>query len=164
MGKIDRAVFDAGPFIHLLEIEGVSLFGLFNSIQTTEEIVNECKPKLLQFPNVTLTFLSGQSKDFAKYLIEQHSLDMGEATTLALCRQEKIKLFFTDDLEARHVANSLGFEAHGSISIILRAFRENIISKQEAKEKVNQLYTQSSLFLTKNLVNWILKEIDSYNE
>ena len=48
MGKIEIAVFDAGPFIHILEIDGFSLFNLFNSIQTTEEIVIECKPRLLQ--------------------------------------------------------------------------------------------------------------------
>jgi len=66
-------------------------------------------------------------------------------------------------LEARHIAYSLGFEAHGSPYIILRAFRENIISKNQAKEYVNQAYKKSSLFLTKDLLDWTLIEIDPYN-
>ena len=125
--------------------------------------MNECKPRSITLPNVTLKQLTAQSKDFAKYLIEQFSLDLGEATALAICKQERIKLLFSDDLEARHIAYSLGFEAHGSPYIILRAFRENIISKNQAKEYVNQAYKKSSLFLTKDLLDWTLIEIDPYN-
>jgi len=102
------------------------------------------------------------NKDFAKYLTKRYGIDLGESTGIALCRQEKVKLFFTDDLEARQTANFLGFEPHGTIAIILRAFREKVLTKKEAKLTIESLYKNSTLFLTNDLKEWSLKEIDNF--
>jgi len=134
MVKIDKAVFDAGPFIHLNEIDELDLIRLFSKIFTTKEILEECREieKILRkFSNIIEENLNFKSKDFAKYLAEEYKLDLGEATGLALCRQKSIKFFFTDDLEAREIANVLGFNAHGTIAIILRSLKEKIIDKKE---------------------------------
>jgi len=79
-----------------------------------------------------------------------------------LALQEKADYFLTDDLDARTVANVHGVEAHGTVGIILRAFREKIISKEKAIEKLNGLYAISSLFITKDLIDHIVKSINEF--
>ncbi len=165
MAKIKRAVFDAGPFIHLEEIKKIELVRLFHEILTTKEILEECKyvyKSIIKFSNIKNKELEAKNKDFAKYLIEEYKLDLGEATGISLCKQENIKLFFTDDLDAKDTANKLGFEAHGTIAIILRAFREKMTNKKETKFLIEKVYKESSLFFTKELFDWAIKEIDNY--
>ena len=40
--------------------------------------------------------------------MEKYKIHLGEATGIALCKQEGIKLFFTDDLNARETAKIIG--------------------------------------------------------
>ncbi len=96
--------------------------------------------------------------------MEVYELDLGEATVLALAKQENIRIILTDDLEAREVALSLGFIPHGSLGIVLRALRIKRIDKKKAKEIVESLEKNSSLFLSKDLVLYIHKEIDAYKK
>jgi len=165
MGKIEKIVCDAGPFIHLQEIQQVSLLQISKRVLTTEEILEECRVirKIIEGQEyIQKKDLTSQSKNFAKYILEQYDLDLGECTGIALCRQEEIKLFFTDDLEAREVAKKLGLEPHGTLAIIMRALREKILTKQEAKKCMHYLYTQGTLFFTKELLDWTMKEIGMF--
>ncbi|MBW3019581.1 hypothetical protein KY329_05350 [Candidatus Woesearchaeota archaeon] len=167
MARINVSVFDAGPFIHLHEIRKLNLTNLFKTILTTPDVFTECQriqAELKKIKNLSLKALLPKSKDFAKYLVERYDLDLGESTGLALCRQEHVKLFFTDDLEARNIAQRLGFEAHGTIAILLRAYRNNILNKKEAKQVIEDLYNESSLFFTRDLRNWTINEIEKFRK
>jgi len=167
MAKIKQACVDAGPFIHLDEIKSIGLLGLFVEIVTSKEVISEHSDLsriLSQVSHVRIKDLSPQSRDFAKYLCERYELDLGEATVMGLCKQEYIRLFFTDDLDARTVAQILGFEPHGTLAIILRAFREGILSYEQVKERLQMLWQESSLFLTKDLLKWTLAEIESFKK
>ena len=93
-----------------------------------------------------------------------YELDLGEVAAIALARQEGILLFLTDDLDARLVASSLGLTVHGSVGILLRAFRENILAKDEVISKVIMLETQSSLYITRDLINYVIREIKEYRD
>jgi predicted nucleic acid-binding protein len=166
MVKIKAAVFDTGPFIHLHEIEQYQQLKQFEKIKTTFEVLEETrelKQILIKKKNVFVCQLEAKSKDMTKYFMQKYDLDLGEATCLSLCKQENLSLFFTDDFSARQTAIILGFEAHGTIAIILRALREKILNKKEAQKAIEALYTDSSLFFTKDLYNWTVKEIERYN-
>lgn len=163
MAKIKAAVFDAGPFIHLHEIKSLKFIKLFAEILITEEISQECEFSISivkEAKNVSIIKLKPENKNFAKYLMEKYKIHLGEATGIALCKQEGIKLFFTDDLNARETAKIIGFEPHGTLAIILRAYKNRIIKKKEAFLLITELYEHSSLFLTRDLYDWILKEIE----
>src|SRR3989344_2853024 len=86
-------------------------------------------------------------------------IHIGESTGIALCKQERIELFFTDDLDARDTARHLGFDAHGTIAVLVRAFREKILTKNETVDALDRLHKQSSLFVTKEIVYTVVKEI-----
>lgn len=161
MEKIKPAVFDTGPFIHLQEIQQLKLVSLFQFILTTPEIMQEWRNSI-PVSNLTIKELTAPSKDFAKYIIERYNLHLGEATGISLCRQEKIVLFFTDDLEAKDTAHSLGLKSHGTLAIILRSLREGLLTKPETINLINMLYAQSSLFFTRDLKEWTITEIQKF--
>ena len=103
----------------------------------------------------------GKERDYVKFLMQQFELQLGEAAAMALAMREKVKLFFTDDLTARIAAKRLGLEPHGTLGLLLRAFREKRLSKEEA---IRSLYAlrQTSLFITSDLIRWAVLEVKKY--
>jgi len=159
----NRAVSDTGPIIHLSEINLIKVFDVFSVVVIPEEVERELKNcKILIFKKIKILKLYPEFKDKVKIFTNQENLDLGEAFAVVLAMQEKTDYFLTDDLDARNVAIKYNIQVHGTIGIILRAFRERIIDKKTAIEKVNELYTKSSLFITKDLVNSVLMAIEEF--
>ena len=163
----NKVISDTGPLIHLSEIDLIKALDAFKEIYIPEEVNNELKRNRIDknvFNNVKIANLGPKFKDVAEIIVNKFSLDLGEAQAIALSLQEKADYFLTDDLDARTVANAHNIEAHGTVGIILRAFREKIINKKLALEKINELYTSSSLFITRNLINQIIKSINEFKK
>ena len=160
-----KSVSDTGPIIHLNEISLIKALGAFKEVCIAEEVKNELIKNKVNVPkSISLINIKPQFKDVAEILVNKFSIDLGESQSIALALQEKAVYFLTDDLDARTVANVHGIEAHGTIGIILRAFRENIISKETAVKKINELYTISSLFITKDLINKVVNSINEFKK
>ncbi|MEK6983317.1 MAG: hypothetical protein AABX33_01990 [Nanoarchaeota archaeon] len=158
-----RAVSNTGPLMHLNEINFIKALNVFRQVYIAEEVKNELARNKINVPRrIMLISLKPQFKDIAEILVNKFSLDLGESQSIALALQEKVDYFLTDDLDARTVASVHNVEAHGTVGIILRAFREKIINKGVAIKKVNELYKVSSLFITKDLVNQIIKAINEF--
>lgn len=165
MVKIDAGVFDTGPLLHLHEIDAFLVLALIKRKCTTPEVEQELfKYRVLPPKGLHILSLSLKHKNTAKFLCEQYTLNLGEATAIALAQQENIRLFFTDDLEAREAGIRFHLEVHGTLGILLRAYRENIISKEQALSFVKELGTSSSLFLTSDLIHYIIKEIEQFRK
>jgi len=161
----NRAVSDTGPVIHLNEIDLVKVFDIFSEVLIPEEVKKELKnSKILLFRKIKILKLLPDFKDKVKILTNQENLDLGEAFAIVLAMQEKADYFLTDDLDARTVAIKYNLQVHGTIGIILRAFREKIIDKKTAIEKVNELYSKSSLFITKDLVNEVINAVEEFKK
>ena len=166
--KIDKAVFDTGPFIHLNEIDLLRILKLFKSIMVVDEVFNELNKnadlhtKIKNARNIKLLQLKPQSKDMSKLLVEKYNIGLAESSSISLSMQEKADVFITDDLEARTTAKNFGLEVHGTVGVIVRAFREGIIPKDMAISKIRELYEKSSLFITKDLADFAVKEIRGY--
>ena len=166
--KINKAVFDTGPFIHLNEIELLHVLKLFKSIIVVDEVFNELNKnaalhnKIKNIKGIKLSQLRSKNKDISMLLVEKHNIDLAESSSISLAMQEKADVFITDDLDARTIAKNLNIEVHGTVGVIVRAFREDIISKDIAIGKMRELYEKSSLFITKYLVDFAIKEIRGY--
>lgn len=163
MARKDKAVSDAGPFIHLGQITLLNHFLDTFAIYIPEEVNSEIK-KHAGYVKAKRLDLKPKYKDFARMLVEKYVLGLGESEAVSLALQEKIRLFFTDDLDARTAAKEYGLETHGSVGIILRIYRNGTISKEDAKKKIYALKEKSSLFITKDIVEWIIKEIEEYKK
>ncbi|MBI4143285.1 hypothetical protein HY487_00205 [Candidatus Woesearchaeota archaeon] len=162
-----RVVSDTGPLIHLAEIGLINALDTFQEVYVAQEVISELKKNKVKdsaFKKIKVIHLKPKFKDIAEILVNKFSLDLGESQSIALALQERIEYFLTDDLDARTVANVHGIEAHGTVGIILRAFREKIINKESAIKKINELYTSSSLFITKDLIQQIIQSIKEFRK
>ncbi len=81
---------------------------------------------------------------------------------MALCQKLGKKVFLTDDLDAREAGSSLGFEVHGSVGVIARAYKNNPIDLNEAKSTLNDLYNVSNLFVARAIIDSVIEEIEKY--
>ena len=164
MGKIKIAVTNTGPLIHLCELQKYNLLPLLiEIILTTQEVKEELLPaqQNLVTPFLAIKELTQHDKNFSKYLIEQFEIHLGEATAIALAKREKIKLFLTDDLTARLIAKRFDIEPHGTIGIILRAFREKHLSKEETIFLIHKV-KETTLYITTDLLQQIIHEVEKY--
>ena len=160
----NKVVSNTGPILHLHEINLLKALDIFSNILIPHEVENELRKNKIVFPSkIRIVALEGEFKDKAKIFVNQYDLDLGEAEAITLVLQEKADYFLTDDLDARQVAKNYHIEVHGTIGIILRSFREKIISKELAIEKVRELKTKSSLFITQDLIDEVLKVIQNFS-
>ncbi len=159
----NKAVSNTGPIIHLTEISLIHAFDVFSKTLIPEEVEKELGISKTTIPKKIRTLkILPEFKDRIKILSNQENIDLGEAFAIVLTMQEKADYFLTDDLDARSVAIKYNIEVHGTVGIILRAFREKIIEKKIAIEKISELYHKSSLFITKDLVDEVIKAIEEF--
>lgn len=161
-----ESVADAGPLIHLSEIGALSVFGLFSKIYIPDAVRDEVKlqehiniqalftPSNLQFQSLTQPNLDAFIQ--AQELV---SLHRGEQAALFLCHTHQIPILLTDDLAARQAAQRLGFIPVGSLGIIVRAFRENLLSQEFAEDYLHKLQSVSSLFVTTEIVEIAIEQL-----
>ncbi|OGJ22210.1 hypothetical protein A3K73_06440 [Candidatus Pacearchaeota archaeon RBG_13_36_9] len=158
-----KAVSNTGPIIHLTEIDLIKSLNIFSEILIPGEVENELKESDTQIPRkVKVIKILPEFKDRVKIITNQENLDLGEAFAIVLTIQEKADCFLTDDLDARETATRYNLQVHGTIGVVLRAFREKIIDKKTAIEKINDVYHKSSLFITKDLVDEVINSIEEF--
>jgi len=160
--KISITVADTGPLLHLQEIDALRLLKIFKKIIIPPEVELELKSKNFRFSqlsNMELTPLTAVIKDYSKALQQRYDLDLGEAESIALAKQESIRLIITDDLAARDTAKNLGFEVHGTLALVTRAYAANMIDKKETIKMIKALHQESSLFITSDLVEWAIRQL-----
>jgi predicted nucleic acid-binding protein len=154
-----KAVLDAGPIIHLEQIDRLELLEVISSSYITEEIRDEVGKAIIQKTDLEVKDLEASSKDRAKHLSSKHGIELGESTAIALGKQLGLNYIFTDDLDARKTAEKVNLEPHGTLALVTKAYSKNIIDREEAEKTVNLLYKDSSLFITKDLVKWTKEQI-----
>ncbi|MDO8625633.1 MAG: hypothetical protein Q7R47_06120 [Candidatus Diapherotrites archaeon] len=155
MGPQIKAVSDTGPLIHLREIGALDALKIFSII-----VPPEVKEELKTIPK-GIVVQDGFDNDLVSILINTYRLDLAESQAIALAKTLRINLFLTDDLDARTTAAKLGLEPHGTIGILLKAYRHNIFSKQQTIQFIQRLKTDSTLFITSDLIKYILQEIEN---
>lgn len=153
MEKIKRAVLDTGPLIHLDETSEEKNHEIIEDIFIPAEVEEEFKRHRGKKLNIETNELGSKAKSYVSLLMQKHKIDLGEAEAIALAKQERINLFFTDDWYAREVANHLNIETHGTLALVLRAYRENMTNEKEALKTLEKLLRNSSLFITDKIIN-----------
>jgi len=141
------AVADAGPLIHLDEIDALHLLAVADELLIPQTVYEE-----LEAGTVPSAF------DYIEYeLVEAEEteltvdLDPGEIAALAVAT-ERSAVLLTDDLAARDAAEDITVEVHGSIGVIVLAYTRGELTKSNAAELMRALQTETSLFVTDAVV------------
>ena len=162
-GPIETAVADAGPLIHLHEIGYTHLLSLFSTLFVPDavwaESVGKSRIPPLELDNVRRRTVAAND---VEYFVQTHSLGslhVGERESLFLCHQQNIPLLLTDDLAVREVAKRLPIRPVGSLGIVVRGYKEEMVAYSEAEQILMALYEKSSLFVTQAIVEIAINQL-----
>src|SRR5438270_13560788 len=121
-------VLDAGPLIHLDELDALDLLEGFRHIYVPLAVKDEVavhRPKLdyQQVKDLKVWTSVLEHSPVVKGYAQTLELDSGEIAALNLLKQLQGQLLLCDDSAARLAAESMGLEVHGTLGIIIRAIR-----------------------------------------
>ena len=166
LGKIS-AVTDAGPLIHLAEINCFPLLSIFESLHIPDAVWSETvecgrtpREDFLKLSNVERHNLS--QSDVTRFVENNNLKDLhsGERECLYLCNQIDVSILLTDDLAVREAAKRLKLIPVGSLGIVAKAYHLGRISQVEAERHIINLYDVSSLFVTRSIVEMAIEQIN----
>lgn len=150
------AVSDAGPLIHLAEIDALDLLSAFEPLLIPTVVYEEIETGGV--PD-GLTDLSYELVDADEKNVESAELDAGERAALAVANERDVVLL-TDDLAARQAASDAGVDVHGSIGIIALAYGRKYLDRDEAASLMRVLQQETSLFVTEAVVERGIRMLD----
>ena len=118
----------------------------FGKIQITEQVSMEFLAKD-SFDSKFISSLIERKKIFVKRvaknrvfgILREFSMDEGEATTFVLFNGKKHKAVLTDDYELIKLCMLKGVPFLSAMAIIVRMKEKNILSKEAALQKINEL-------------------------
>jgi predicted nucleic acid-binding protein len=157
------AVLDAGPLIHLDEIESLRLVEGFREVLLPEIVEREA---LLHRPNLRLDSIPGLVRIARQSAIPESLLVMarefglheGELAAITALREHHGDCLLSDDAAARAMAEAIGFQVRGTVGLILRGWLRKQITKTEAREMLRALPLKSSLHLRAGFLEKVFAE------
>ena len=163
--KARVVVCDAGPLIHLDEVDSLDLLADFAEVIVTDAVweeVEKHRPGALAQSNGVFRRARPQ-KDVPvvlEALTQVFSLHAGELEALRVALEYPGGILLSDDTAARMAAKNLGIETHGTIGILIRAIRREQRTKGEILLVLESLPERSSLYLKRSLLDQVIRELE----
>lgn len=136
-------VSDADVIIHLLKLDKLQLLQhLFNEVFIPAYVEQEVRFK--EDPAFALAAgsyikIQATSQAAAEQIAAAHGIHSGEAHVKALGEELKAKIMLTNERKVRIAAREEGFQAVGTIGIILRAAQVRMLEKAEAQSLLDKM-------------------------
>lgn len=142
-------ITDASCFITLDKIDGIDLlYSLYKQVITTPEIAAEFGKRLPDWVMVTAVLNRDLLYSYAE------TVDIGEASAMALATEIGADLLIIDDAKARKFAQKLELNITGTIGVILSAKLNGIIPAiKPYLVKIQQTNFRISDWLTSQILN-----------
>lgn len=164
--SLPRVVCDAGPLIHLDELDCLDLLADFEDVLVPEQVwleVENHRPGALSCPGVEIRREPIGILEDASFqaLVRALTLDRGEQEALSLMTLHPNAILLTDDAAARLAADGLGYRVHGTIGILLRAIRRQQRTPDQVLSILRGLPTNSTLHIRSDLLRDIIAQAES---
>ena len=150
------AVSDAGPLIHLTEINSLELLSAFDTLLIPETVYEEVEAGGV--PD-GLSDLSYKLVEADESRVGAEELDAGERAAIAVAKEQGVVLL-TDDLTAREAATDAGIQVHGSIGVIALGYGRGHLDRDESAGRMRALQRETSLFVTEAVVECVIRMLD----
>lgn len=158
-------ICDAGPLIHLDELDALDLLADFPEVLVPDAVwreVDRHRPRALAHPGVTLQRITPTMAVTPELeaLAQVFSLHTGEWEALRVALEHRPGLLLTDDTAARLAAGNLRVGTHGTIGILVRAIRRRQRTKEEILAVLRSVPTRSTLHLKRSLLESVISEVE----
>jgi predicted nucleic acid-binding protein len=147
-----EAITDTGPPLHLVEIGGSRALHVFSFLLLPEGVRDELASRGISLLNLGVPFRIEAIEPgvWRQAQAEEHEdLQDADAQVFCLAQAEDFsKPVLTDDLALRHLLETRGATVVGSVGILIRAYRQGILTRAELDFAIEGLTTASSLHLS----------------
>jgi predicted nucleic acid-binding protein len=148
------AVSDAGPLIHLAQINGLFLLEkLFKVVLITSGVKREVVDmgvehgyddalivrRAIDEGWVTIKDITEMMASTAERLAEDENISRSDAQTLLLARENDVESILIDDKILSDLAKMHGFKVWNTWTILLEALRNGFIEISEIESAINEL-------------------------
>ena len=158
------AVLDAGPLIHLSELQALDVISDFATLYVPSSVwaeVAQYQPSALTHPDLNFQKVENVNVDMNLATLSQAlSLDQGEADALALMASQSDAIFLTDDAAARLAAEESGYKVHGTIGVLIRAVRKGHRSPEDVLSILSHLHENSTLYIRQTLISDVVRRLE----
>ena len=164
--RIARVVVcDAGPLIHLDELDSLRLLCDFPSVLVPEVVWAEAerhRPHLFDTSSPSFARVTPQHppRPALAALSRLMPLHAGETQALQIAEEQGADLLLTDDTAARLAARELQLPVHGTLGILLRAIRRGQRSAQQVLDLVRAIPERSTLHIKPSLLLEVMAEVE----
>ncbi|MEZ5535302.1 MAG: hypothetical protein R3F02_06720 [Thiolinea sp.] len=158
-------VCDAGPVIHLDELDQLPLLNDFSEVLIPDTVWNEVqkhRPQAIELCRQWAQKVTPVQPLSAKLqaTIQLFSLHAGEIQALQIIEEHPTDLFLTDDSAARLAAGTVNVKVHGTLGILLRAIRRQQLTRQQVVSLLKAIPDKTSLHLRPSLLKQIISEVE----
>ena len=160
-------VSDAGPIIHLHELGCLGLMADFKRAVMPDIVREEIlKHRNIAFKDDKVNWMESSSTFFLqeplRTMCRIFSLDAGEVAALEFLSREPNLIFLTDDAAARLVATKLGIRVHGTIGLLVRAIRRDLMQPDEVINTLNRLPHTSTLHIKTSVLEAAISRVKNH--
>ncbi len=159
---IQVVILDAGPVIHLEEIDSLHLLLDFKKRILPNAVWCEIEyhgPSAFKHRDINFEKVNVVLDENIRSVCRLFCLGNGELEAIALCSQHPDSILLTDDASARLVTKTLGIRAYGTIGVLLRAIRRKLLTPHEVVRKLKEIPRKSTLFIKRSLLHEIIEEV-----
>lgn len=157
-------IADAGPLIHLDELDSLEILSDFGEIIVPDAVWHEVehhRPQVMRNNEVSLIHKDVINFSPQVYALSPlYTLHLGEQEALHLCLEHKNSLLLTDDTAARLAAKNIGITAHGTLGVLVRAIRQKTRSKPEILALLRAIPTKTTLHIRASLLEEVIKDVE----
>jgi predicted nucleic acid-binding protein len=163
-------VTDSGPIIHLSQINTDFAWKIFSKINVPDIVHLEITKFSLPGSNIfkDRRFKINTSNKIilekAKNLHKKYKMGKNDSIIFAHAKSLKANLLLTDDLELRELASKAKIKPVGSVGILYRSFIEGYCDIKQLFKHLDSLFTKSSLYITKDLIQNVKNSALDYNK
>ncbi len=159
-------VCDAGPLIHLDELDSLTLLADFDPVLVPEQVwaeVERHRVSVFTHPGLPLKKVPAviSTEPAFQTMVRAFSLGWGEQAALTLMQEHSGAIFLTDDAAARLAAVTWGYQVHGTIGVLLRALRRQQRSRDQVITTLQNLPALSTLHIRSGLLQEIIARVKS---
>ena len=160
-----RVVCDAGPVIHLDELDCIDLLHDFPQVilpVTVRREIEGHRPSALQRSRLSWHHAAPRGPTSPELLALAQLLPLhdGEVEALRVAAEHPGALLLTDDTAARLAARTLAIPVHGTIGILVRSIRRKQRTKQAVIMILRELPRRSTLHVKPDLLLHVIQTVE----
>jgi predicted nucleic acid-binding protein len=164
MSRREAAVADAGPLIHLDELEQLDLLEIYSKVWVPSTVALEAEYHRPGWrdrgpANISRVEVSPEEVEALRKILAT-SLDPGELESMAYWHRNQELSLLCDDLEARTVARNLGASVIGTLGILVLSAKTGRADLQAVLDHIRSLPERTTLHIGRDLIDSAVLEVE----